>query len=71
MPAFCTPVLSEAPRPGCGGVHMHDKVCGSLAAIAAKTIELHQPGTETPGICQCGEPWPCPQVCLAYHELTW
>jgi hypothetical protein len=50
---------------------MHDKVCGGLAAIAAKTIELHQPSTETPGICQCGEPWPCPQVCLAYHELTW
>jgi hypothetical protein len=71
MAVLCTPVLSEAPRPGCGQVHLHDKICGSLAAIAAETIRQHQPDPDLPGICHCGEAWPCPQVCLAYHELTW
>lgn len=71
MTVLCTPVLTEATYPTTGAVHTHDKICGPLAAIAAETIRRHQPQDATPGICQCGQHWPCPQVCLAYHEMTW
>lgn len=38
-----------------------------LYALVVLAFILHRPASAD-GVCgQCAEPWPCPQVCLAYR----
>lgn len=71
MNTLSTPVLCKTTCPPYGEASVHSKVFGQLADIAAKVIREHQPQAEGTGQCLCGEHWPCPMVCLAYHELAW